>query len=627
MRPKRVVCIVAILFLLGSTSSGGQQDLSQTVDFGSSYANLVPQQKRLIDDWFQRFSAAIKKHVDPAEGYNVIPLSSKTTFNAVTHALLRTKLTDASGEALADSSLDLVNKIDSVAGEILGEKSDHQFRIYVQMKPGAAELLKQSSEFARKADNTVFHKGYPICFRSNSGTPSIQISLSSDESRADIDVDYRSSRFPAALVNGHLTAGNSDVRAGNNDERHNQQWSGLQNWWRNVLGWPIFGNARAVSADGRVIPQEPRVKNDKPADAIYDFLSSWLVEQKPDYALAYISDSSLSCGELETGSKVDFGVERYAIFREMMEVNERIGQPSSLSEVTVGVLLGNPKNEQLKVIQQPHHGQFVLYDVREDLAEQFKCGNRLDASQRSEKAMRSKAFGRYAGAMFRLKSKEETGHVVATLWQKGGGYWRLVSYDVDPEIGESRVPNVGTPVASAAPLQYVAGDKEMVKAASDFLTQWLLKKDIGKAASYIAPECLACVKLYADEDSKAPSTDEEARILLVAGLARAADATHNAKALEDVMVAAQPHHEDVRLVKHKDAKAFVVVAVPDSIGDATNCERRGPDGEPVFSGPATSYGKYYVTGMSLKTNAAVFWVVWRKVNDEWKIVSYVVINP
>jgi hypothetical protein len=50
-----------------------------------------------------------------------------------------------------------------------------------------------------------------------------QFSLSRDESRADIDVDYRSSRFPVALFNGHLTASNSDIRASGNDAKHNQQ--------------------------------------------------------------------------------------------------------------------------------------------------------------------------------------------------------------------------------------------------------------------------------------------------------------------------------------------------------------------------------------------------------------------
>jgi len=60
--------------------------------------------------------------------------------------------------------------------------------------------------------------------------PSVQISVSNDGRRADIDVDYRSSAFPEALLNGHLSSSNSDVRAGENYEGHTERWSGFRNW-------------------------------------------------------------------------------------------------------------------------------------------------------------------------------------------------------------------------------------------------------------------------------------------------------------------------------------------------------------------------------------------------------------
>ena len=44
----------------------------------------------------------------------------------------------------------------------------------------------------------------------------MQISMSEDGLQADIDVDYRSSGSPQSLFNGHLTASNSDIRAGEN---------------------------------------------------------------------------------------------------------------------------------------------------------------------------------------------------------------------------------------------------------------------------------------------------------------------------------------------------------------------------------------------------------------------------
>ena len=64
----------------------------------------------------------------------------------------------------------------------------------------------------------------------------MQMSMSEDGLRADIDVDYRSSRSPQSLFNGHLTASNSDVRAGDNPRLHNARWSGLVLWWQDTFG-------------------------------------------------------------------------------------------------------------------------------------------------------------------------------------------------------------------------------------------------------------------------------------------------------------------------------------------------------------------------------------------------------
>ena len=140
------------------------QEAPGTQGFGGSYSGLRPEQKRLVDDWFGRFSAVVKKPVNPADGYDRLPLSGKTTFNAVTHALLMTRLTDASGKSLASSALELVDKMDGVTGQILGARGDAQFRIYVQMKPTAMALLSASKEFERTADNTIYHKGLSDLF-------------------------------------------------------------------------------------------------------------------------------------------------------------------------------------------------------------------------------------------------------------------------------------------------------------------------------------------------------------------------------------------------------------------------------------------------------------------------------
>jgi hypothetical protein len=380
------------------------------------------------------------------------------------------------------------------------------------------DRLSRSKEFSRSADNTVYHKGYPICFRSTGGTPSIQFSLAHDASRADVDVDYRSSKFPAALFNGHLTASNSDIRASGNDAKHNQQWSGMQNWWGNFLGVPWAETFRLGTESDRLIPPAPRRKGGTPADAVHDFLSGWLVEQKPEEAIAYLAEQSYACVDVQDKTTTDRGVVSFLVLQRMRAANAQIGKLSSLGDAVVGVAVSSAR---LKLIRQSHHSTFVLYDVREDLAEEFKCANRLDGSQVSPKALKSTAFGKYVGAMFVIKAKQQTAaRMVATLWQRESGYWKLISYEVDPEIDESRVPNLRATVAADAPLEYVPGDRDMVTAASNFMREWLVRKSIDKALEFIAPEALACVNLYRPDDVPAPSTPAATRELLKTGMAR-----------------------------------------------------------------------------------------------------------
>ena len=97
-------------------------------------------------------------------------------------------------------------------------------------------MLEKSREFFRDHENTVYHVGYPHSYRQVGKEPNMQISMSEDGLRADIDVDYRSSESPNALFNGHLTASNSDIRAGDNSEAPQRAMAGLVTWWQERFG-------------------------------------------------------------------------------------------------------------------------------------------------------------------------------------------------------------------------------------------------------------------------------------------------------------------------------------------------------------------------------------------------------
>src|SRR5215213_9270833 len=163
--------LMAISALLALTVAGGSQKTQHTAgEFGGNYDSLDSEQKALVDDWMKRFSATIHKPVDPQQAYNNLPLSTRTTFNAVTHALISTQLTGESGKKLG-SAIQIVDKIDTVRGEILGSRGDEQFRIYIQLRTNALDLLEHSQQFRRMDDNAAYHKGYPTCYRSKPSVP------------------------------------------------------------------------------------------------------------------------------------------------------------------------------------------------------------------------------------------------------------------------------------------------------------------------------------------------------------------------------------------------------------------------------------------------------------------------
>lgn len=238
MAPKGAFsALVTASLFLALTPSHVTAQTYRDIRFGGTYANLKPVQRTLVDDWIRRFNALAKPILKPAEIYDDLPLSVRTTFEAVTHAMLTSPLTDENGDLLG-KSIDVIEYIETVHGMLPESGSDLQYRIYVTLKPNALQILDESREFRRNWDNKIYHRGYPINYRQR-GTPAIQISCSRDGKRADIDVDYRSSKFPKVVLNGHFLSTNSDVRAGNNYKRHVKRWSGFSDWWKSILGLPV----------------------------------------------------------------------------------------------------------------------------------------------------------------------------------------------------------------------------------------------------------------------------------------------------------------------------------------------------------------------------------------------------
>ena len=374
MTTRRALLFSALLLALFWSSALAQTPQPQ---FGGKYAELDERRQKLIDGWVVRLEKTTGQSIAPASLYDdLVSLSSKTTFVAVTHALMTTQLTDRAGADLGDG-LTLVDRVDVVRGEVTGERGDHQFRIYVRLTVDAYDKLSRSQQFKRASDNSVYHKGYPINFRGQGGTPSIQISMATDRRNADVDVDYRASFFPVSLVNGHLTASNSDVRAGNNYDKHLNRWTGFQNWWQGFFGVRLERPAdKAEQLSRTSLSAVPRAGKKDVDVMAEDFLKAWLVEGNAIAAGAYVSERSYACLAQDTDDplKFDRGMAPFQLLINLRAAYNSLGKHDSLDGLVVGVRLTKPG---LRVVEQPHGGQFVVYSVPDDIAATLDCGSRL----------------------------------------------------------------------------------------------------------------------------------------------------------------------------------------------------------------------------------------------------------
>jgi hypothetical protein len=112
---------------------------------------------------------------------------------------------------------------------------------------------------------------------------------------------------------------------------------------------------------------------------------------------------------------------------------------------------------------------------------------------------------------------------------------------------------------------------------------------------------------------------------------RASEWVGTATRLEDLVTGIEPHHPDLKLVKHAASVAFTVVAIPDVMAAAAECDRLKPGVVPrVARDGGKEYGRFYAASIRFKragADGAVLWTIWAREGPSWKVVSYLVIAP
>lgn len=630
-----IILIVFLLFPFESVIAQAQSTQNkadspkktkgETPELGKSYASLRPEQKQLADDFIRRYNATTGSNLVPQEAYNNGRLSVRTTFDAVTHALLNAKMTDATGKSLG-RAIDLVEAVDEVLGEESGVGGDRQFRLYVYLKPNAVDILSRSQEFFHDKDNTVYHGGFPICYRLKNGPPSIQFSISRDHKLSDIDVDYRASGFPKGLVNGHLSAANSDVRAGNNLDRHDGRWSGLNGWWRNVFGQlGTGGKPPAENSTARVgnIPVSPGVKADQGVDkSAHDFLQSWVVEKQPNRSIAYFSRQSYPCLETtveKTSKSAPQGMIRLRTLMAMQKFSDSIGKANSVADVFAPA---DKWSKALNEAKNEYASEFLLVSVPPDMEPDEKCVAPLSDDQGN----RSKE--KFFATAFRGKQGDSRNKVMTLLWAREGDYWKITAIRLEDGSDAGIVPKKAAAQAepSVEEPQNIAGDPGAVKSILDFYQTWIMKRDVMRASAFVSQRSYQCLP--------APSKDQQkmtpiARIQ--SGLQQPLRRIPSGANLSDTMSSLQPRNDLLPPVQQENSKAFAIMAVPNQLVNSFLCQhRQAHEDAPDLKPADAKYGVYYLSASQLnygEEESPTLLLLWNKEGVGWKVVAWAVELP
>jgi hypothetical protein len=596
---------LAIVFTFVAWSQSGS-----TGKFGGLYDRLLPEQKLLVNAWAAEFENVTGTRMEPKSGYDGLPLSTRTTFEAVTHALSRSPLTAEDGTSLG-TALSLIELVEGANGQIPGVRGDQQFRVYVLLKPDALDRLYQSREYKRVGDNTVYHIGYPINFRQQGGAPSIQVSVTRTGRRADIDVDYRSSSKATALFNGHLTAANSDVRAGGNYQKHIGRWEGFSNWWQDLMGLFKEPQSEPEALALKVeIPEQPRVSDSAPVtEAVLDFYKTWFVDQKPEQAVAYFSVRSYAClTEFRTGESVDSGLARLRILQHMRQALAAYGASDNLSDFIQGISLYSAGS---KPVRHDNGALFGLEELTPQTARELDCRTRLKLKLAEEIPDSGPGSGQYFATVVRFK--REVGFLTSTqIWSREQGHWKIVTWYFEHPSRPSVSPKVAEPEQSPAlPLSSASVDPGIIAASEKFHRLWLIDRKYNLAAAYFASASSGCDVIQEQKNISG--------FLSTVGNALPRAATKLTDVIETV-----PHgHPHMQEAPHPAAQAFLLARVSDDLGAMGKCGSAAPPRSATAGTPEFKNG-YYQTAFRIKGVPGVAKALvleWEKSKGGWKVVG------
>jgi hypothetical protein len=182
---------VALAAGIGLAQTGSSRPPSRSL----AYSRLNDKARDLFDRW------AARQNQPPPQAYESLTVSQRTTFEGATHALSRSRLTNASGTRIG-LAIDLVDSLESILGE---DKSTGRGDCNLLCTPGwrrRAQKLGEAREFSATSTTPSFTKAIR---QLPPGWSLPEHSVLDDGGRhAPIPTSITTPAAPQALFNGHL---------------------------------------------------------------------------------------------------------------------------------------------------------------------------------------------------------------------------------------------------------------------------------------------------------------------------------------------------------------------------------------------------------------------------------------
>ncbi len=300
----------------------------------------------------------------------------------------------------------------------------------------------------------------------------------------------------------------------------------------------------------------------------------------------------------------------------LKSARDSLGTQSSLDGLIVGTRLVTPA---LRPVRQPHHAQFVIYSVPDDVAAAFDCESRLTLE---DPAKVRRTYGNYFGATFYVNGRRS--FPLALLWARDGGYWKIVSWKVGSDEETTAAPEA----VPDPKVVRINADSTLVEAARGFLESWLVRKDYDAAFGYLSPKAYECYNLERGPEQPAATSPEDGGRKLRSGL-EAAGKLLGTRTLEATLSAPEPLHPAVRVMDHRFARVFSLTSLPNALADAAECAAR--EGDITIPDPLPlEYGDGFGMTVRFKTRGGdppVLRLLWRKENNAWRVTSYSIEMP